>query len=94
MKNRAIAINLSPDQITAIAEITGNEKLQAAIGYLSLWNLSLPICEIVGGVYDGIPEMIAIYRAEDRGPILYNIGAVWHPSGADYESEGHFGFHS
>jgi hypothetical protein len=94
MTNRALSINIDAVQITEIAEITSHAQLYQAFGYLSLWNLSFTICEISGGVFDGIPELVATYRREDRGPIGYQVGAVWHPNGDEGCGEGHFGFHS
>lgn len=94
MTNRTLSINIDAVTITEIAEVTSNIKLHQAIGYLSLWNLTFPICEIIGGVYDGSPEIIATYRREVGGPIGYQIGAVWHPIGDEGCGEGHFGFHS
>ena len=86
LQDRTIRLGLSPDNMVDIAEITGNDELFKAIGYLSTWGITHPFCEIIGGVYDGTPEMVATYRKEDRGPITYQIGAVWHGD--------HFGFHS
>lgn len=90
-------IRFSPDAetMTSIAEITGNAELFKAIGYLSSWNTTgHKYVEIIAGVYDGIPEIIATYRGEERGPITYQIGAVWHPAPAGSSDDGHFGFHS
>lgn len=86
MTDRITRLGLDADTIINIAEITGNDELFKAIGYLSTWGITYPFCEIIGGVYDGNPELVATYRREERGPIAYQIGAVWH---AD-----HFGFHS
>lgn len=86
MTDRTIRIGLDADTIVNIAEITGNAELFKAIGYLSMWNLSHAYCEIIGGVYDGNPELVATYRRDPAGPITYQIGAVWH--------DDHFGFHS
>lgn len=88
-------IRFSPDSatMTSIAEITGNAELFKALGYLSSWNTpGHAYCEIIGGVYDGVPELVATYRKEERGPITYQIGAVWHPDPAG--DDGHFGYHS
>ena len=88
--NRTMKLHFADaDTLTSIAEITGNKELFQAIGYLSQWGMGsdrYAYCEIFGGVYDGKPELIANYRAEERGLIAYQIGAVWH--------EDHFGFHS
>lgn len=85
-EQRTITSTLNAVDITEIAQITGNEALYKAIGYLTMWNLTFPSVHIQGGIYDGVPEIIATYRREDRGPIGYQIAAVWH--------DGHFGFHS
>jgi hypothetical protein len=101
--NRAIKLHFADaDTLTNIAEITGNEKLYTAIGYLTSWSVgsaNYAFCEIFGGVYDGNPELIATYRAEERGVITYQIGAVWHEGSAidgttGLRLAGHFGFHS
>jgi len=84
--DRTIRFGIPADTVTAIAEITGNEAFFHAVGYLSTWSLSHAHCEIIGGVYDGNPEIIATYRRHADGPITYQIGAVWHGD--------HFGFHS
>jgi hypothetical protein len=99
MTDRAIRLGLDADTIVNIAEITGNSELFRAIGYLSQWNLNHAYVEIIGGVYDGNPELVATYRREERGPITYQIGAVWHEGkGVDIITgepvAGHFGFHS
>jgi hypothetical protein len=102
MPNRTLNLHFADDTLTRIAEITGNKELFQAIGYLSQWGMgsaNYAVCEIIGGVYDGTPELIATYRAEERGPITYQIGAIWHEGkaidGATGEPvSGHFGFHS
>jgi ABC-type Fe2+-enterobactin transport system substrate-binding protein len=89
MTDRTIELNIDADTMVAIAEITGNVELFKAIGYLSQWNLSMAKVRILGGVYDGNPEIIATYwrhTGNDPQPIAYQIGAVWHGD--------HFGFHS
>lgn len=85
-RDRTISLGLASEMLTRIAEITGGAELSQAIGYLASWNLAHPYCEIIGGIYDGTPEIVATYRKEQRGPITYQIGAVWHGD--------HFGFHS
>lgn len=90
LQDRITRFGLDADTITAIVEITGNDAMFSAVGYLSMWGITHPICEIIGGVYDGTPELVATYRKEERGPITYQIGAVWH----DHPEGGHFGFHS
>jgi hypothetical protein len=86
MTDRTIRLGLSAETMTDIANITGNDALFGAIGYLSTWGMGHAFCEIIGGVYDGVPEIIATYRGEELGKITYQIGAVWHTD--------HFGFHS
>lgn len=83
---RRVRMGIDADTTVRIVEITGNAEYFKAIGYLSTWNLSHAHCEIIGGVYDGNPEIIATYRRHADGPITYQIGAVWHGT--------HFGFHS
>jgi hypothetical protein len=86
-EQRTITLNVDAVTKTEIAEITGHDKLNAALGYLSGWNMTFPHVTISGGVFDGNPELLAAYRtnADDRRP-GYVIGAVWH--------DDHFGFHS
>ena len=86
--SRNIGFGIDADTMVAIAEITGNAELFKAIGYLSQWNLNLARVRIIGGVYDGTPELIATYwrHNEHDQPIAYQLGAVWHGD--------HFGFHS
>ena len=87
--SRSIEMAIEPDTLTAIAEITGNKELFSALGYLSQWNLPLARVRIIGGVYDGNPEIIATYwryKSPDPQSVAYQIGAVWH--------DDHFGFHS
>jgi hypothetical protein len=89
MTDRTIRLGLDADTIVKIAEITGNDQFFRAIGYFTQWATgsdNYAYVEIIGGVYDGNPEIIATYRKEERGPITYQIGAVWHGD--------HFGFHS
>lgn len=86
--NRIVEFGIDANTMVAIAEITGNAELFKAIGYLSQWNLNMAHVRIIGGVYDGNPELVATYwRHKTEGdPIAYQIGAVWHTD--------HFGFHS
>lgn len=85
---RTITMNLEPDTMIAMAEIAGNAELFKAIGYLSQWNMNMGDVRLVGGVYDGNPEIIATYWRDYKNDqtIAYQIGAVWHGD--------HFGFHS
>ena len=86
-ERRTITLNMDAVTKTWIAEITGHDKLNNALGYLSGWNMTLPHVTISGGVFDGNPELLAIYRADaDATSVGYAIGAVWHGD--------HFGFHS
>jgi hypothetical protein len=102
MTDRTIRFGLDADTLTTIAEITGNAELFRAIGYFTQWAVGsdkYAYAEIIGGVYDGNPEIIATYRAEERGPITYQIGAVWHKGTAidgttGLPVAGYFGFHS
>lgn len=99
MTDRTVRFNIEAETVTDIAEIVGNAELFRAIGYLVQWNLNHAFVEIIGGVYSGNPEIIATYRNEERGPITYQIGAVWHEGksidGLTGEPlPGHFGFHS
>ena len=85
---RTIELCLDADKHVEIAEIVGNKELFSAIGYLSQWNMNLAKVRIIGGVYDGNPELTATYwrHSTEGEPITYQIGAVWH--------DDHFGFHS
>ena len=85
-ERRTVNLDINAAIITSIAGITGKKELFIAIGYLSQWNMSFAHVDIIGGVYDGNPELVATYRDEERGLIKYQIGAVWH--------DDHFGFHS
>jgi len=85
-EQRLIDMQLDAVTKTKIAEITGQDKLNAAIGYLAGWNMSLPHATISGGVFDGNPELLATYRSGKNVSDCYVIGAVWHGD--------HFGFHS
>lgn len=93
MITRTITLSLEAETLTEIANLTGNKALFEALGYLVQWNLSHPVLHIMGGVFDGTPELTATYRKEDRGPITYQLGAVWHWDNAE-QTEGHFGMHS
>lgn len=86
MTDRTIRLGMDADTIVNIAEITGNTEFCRALGYFMQWGLDHTYLELIGGVYDGNPEIIATYRKEERGPITYQIGAIWHGD--------HFGFHS
>ncbi len=102
VQDRTLRFGIAAETLTAIAEITGNQALFHAIGYLTQWGCGsdrYAVCEIIGGVYDGTPELVATYRKEERGPITYQIGAVWHEGKAidgmtGDTVAGHFGFHS
>lgn len=84
---RTIILNMDAVKMTQIAEVTGWEKLHAAMGYLSWWNLSFPHVTISGYIdRDGVPEIVASYRQEPCKSPGYVIGAIWH--------DDHFGFHS
>ena len=67
------------------------DKLQAAVGYLSMWGLGYPRVRIVFVAKQD--ELIASYWAEHPVPGKgtrpdYVIGAIWH------EDTQHFSFHS
>ena len=102
MPNRLTNVYFADDTLTNIAEITGNRELYIALGYLTTWGMGsdrYAVCEIIGGVYDGNPELVATYRAEEQGPITYQIGAIWHvgtviDGATGMPVAGHFGFHS
>jgi ABC-type Fe2+-enterobactin transport system substrate-binding protein len=89
MTDRTIELCIDAGTLMALADASSNAELFKAIGYLSQWNLPLAKVRILGGVYDGNPEIIATYwrhAGNDPQPIAYQIGAVWHGD--------HFGFHS
>ena len=106
MPARTVRFGIEAETVTDIAEITGNTELFRALGYLMQWNLNHAFVEIIGGVYDGNPEIIATYRREEGGPLTYQIGAVWHEGKSIWHEgksidglpgepvAGHFGFHS
>lgn len=85
---RTVELCLDADKHVEMADIVGNKELFSAIGYLSQWNMNLSRVRIIGGVYDGNPELTATYwrHSTEGEPIAYQIGAVWH--------DDHFGFHS
>ena len=56
-QNRTVEIMLTREQVADVQDITGFEKFNAAIGYLSAWNMSFPQVSISGGVWDENPEM-------------------------------------
>jgi hypothetical protein len=41
-EQRTITLNMDAVTKTEIAEITGHDKLNAALGYLSGWNMTFP----------------------------------------------------
>ena len=84
-QNRTVEFMLTREQVADVQDITGFEKFNAAIGYLSAWNMSFPQVSISGGVWDDNPEMTATYF-DAEGKVGYVIGAVWHGD--------HFGMHS
>ena len=87
--NRTVELSFDEDVYVRMTDIAGLDKLTAAIGYLSQWNMTYHKVRIIGGVYDEKVELIATYWKYDHNdpqPIAYQIGAVWH--------DDHFGFHS
>lgn len=92
-EQRLIALQLDAVTKTQIAEITGHDKLNSALGYLAGWNMSFAHVTISGGVYDGNPELLATYRTDTGAPnVGYAIGAVWHDDHG--LSDGSIAFHS
>lgn len=85
-EQRTIDMFLDAVTMHQIREITTPQHFHSAIGYLTSWNMTFGYVRITGGVYDGNPEMVAIYKNSPTGPVEYCLGAVWH--------EDHFGFHS
>lgn len=83
---RSIELAVEAETLTSIAEITGNGELFRALGYLCQWNLSLGKVRVIGGIHDGVPELIASYWRDESQPVAYQLGAIWHGD--------HFGFHS
>lgn len=89
MTDRTIELAIDADTLMALADASSNAELFKAIGYLSQWNMNMAKVRILGGVYDGNPELTATYwrhAGNDPQPIAYQLGAVWHGD--------HFGFHS
>lgn len=89
---RLIKLYLDDDTKEKIAEITGYKNLQAAIGYLTAWNMSFGHVTIVADAGRSI-ELQAVYRHNEEAEVGYVIGAVWHDDPKD-PTGGHFGFHS
>ena len=85
-ERRTVNLEIDADTLTSIQGITGNPELFRALGYFTQWGMAYGHLDLIGGVYGGIPEFVATYRDEERGPIKYQICAVWHRD--------HFGFHS
>ena len=81
-ESRTTTILLDASEITSMKINTTPQEWNAAIGYLSTWNLTFPSCTIRR---DGDTDMVAVYTTEDN-VVGYVIGAVWH--------EDHYGFHS
>lgn len=87
---RTVEIFIDADSRTKLEDMlikaVGREKafpqLNAAIGYLSTWNLNYPIVKIWRGAG---ADLDAAYFDADRNR-QYVIGAVWH--------DDHYGFHS
>ena len=79
---RTVSIHMDSEQISGMQNLTDYKDWVRAIGYLSTWNLTYPICNIFA---DGKTDMVAVYKTanNERG---YTIGAVWHGD--------HYGFHS
>ena len=79
---RAVTIHMDREQISDMQDLTDCKDWYRAVGYLSTWNLTYPICNIFA---DGKTDMVAVYKTTtgERG---YTIGAVWHGD--------HYGFHS
>jgi ABC-type Fe2+-enterobactin transport system substrate-binding protein len=89
MTDRTIELAIDADTLMALADASSNAELFKAIGYLSQWNMNMAKVRILGGVYDGNPELTATYwrhNPPEPQTIAYQIGAVWHGD--------HFGFHS
>jgi len=89
MTDRTIELAIDADTLMALADASSNAELFKAIGYLSQWNMNMAKVRILGGVYDGNPELTATYwrhNTTEPQTIAYQIGAVWHGD--------HFGFHS
>ena len=82
--DRTVTINLTSEDMIQIAETIGTwDKLWAAIGYLTTWNLSHP--NVVVYRAPKSPDLVAVY-SDTKRHIEYVIGAVWH--------DDHYGFHS
>lgn len=82
--SRTVTIDTNAVDAMTIAEKVGFDKLQAAIGYLSLWNMGFDQVSI--SLNPAELEMTAIYTYGSGAPGRYVIGAIWH--------DDHFGFHS
>lgn len=85
--SRTVNHNYTADALDALrAQCLDETQINNAFGYLSLWNLTYPVVDllILGGTNE--MEILACYRHEAGGSVAYAIGAVWHGD--------HFGFHS
>lgn len=83
---RTITLHLNAVDVTELAAVTGHDKLNAAIGYLSQWNQTYPRVNIYRSSRPSDdPELLAVY-SDEANTRQYAIGAVWH--------DDHFGFHS
>jgi hypothetical protein len=83
MDKRTVELLLTAENLTTIAQAIGTwDKLWEAVGYLSTWNMEVPIVRIHR---DGDTDLVATYLKGD-GELYYVIGAVWHGT--------HYGFHS
>jgi len=65
---------------SAIRNATDTLEWYEALGYLSTWNMTFPICNIY---LDGKTDMIAVYRNADNTH-GYTIGAIWHTDDNKY----------
>jgi hypothetical protein len=90
---RRVEMQINAVDMTAIANITGNEKLYQLIGYLCAWNMSFPYtaiyCDVLGNSQDEHDiEIVAQYRRTRDAAPGYTIAAVWD------KNEQRFTFHS
>lgn len=79
---RTVAININAVEIAKICNNVGEDKFNAAIGYLSTWNYTYPKVIIYA---EDDRDLVAVYKTADDST-GYVIGAIWH--------DDHYGFHS
>jgi hypothetical protein len=83
-EQRKVEVLMNAVDVSRIAETVGYNQLQAAIGYLSMWNYTFPAVRIMS---QDKCDLLAVYLTEDD-KTGYVIGAIWS------ETDGKYSFHS